>query len=366
MAWFCVKTAIKKPRYIYFQVGEPESVSTTDIASILIFQNFDKKQVCSRTPIRPLQNLCFIVQKCKLSHFDDIFSDDLGHWVKSKAKLIKCEHLGDQVMPIVHRNDEKVEKCYNIKRHIFYHRKSNDFRKVILTVENVDYIFLQYYFDENVHEVDINAPHGNAKRLKKPHRRTKESVKDAVKKSGEVARKVVQDIFLQHGGFQNVQSPSNFPKNRKQVSNLRYFGDPSNTRDRDDIVEILDMCQNEVANNKYIRNVLMAPEKIISLMTLISLMNYFYVTIATYMHLLFSTENCVPPVMLGPTLIHTKKEHSSYFQLPSEMLRLEPKVKDIIVFGSDAEKKCIPTIRGHVPFCPRFTLRLAYEGKYSG
>ena len=323
-----------------YKVGEPESVSTTDIASILIFQNFDKKQVCSRTPIRPLQNLCFTVQKSKLSHFDDIFSDDLGHWVKSKAKSIKCEHLGDQIMSIVDRNDEKVEKCYNIKRHIFYHRKSNDFHKVILTVENVDYIFLQYYSDANEHEVDINPPHCNAKRLKKPHRHTKESVKDVVKKSGKVARKVVQDIFLEHGGFQNVQSPSDFPKNRKQVSNLRYFGDPSNTRDRDDIVEILDMCQNEVSNNKYIRNVLMAPEKIISLMTdrqlndiarfctkpyAISILGIdaaynlgpCYVTITTYRHL-FSTEDGVPRVMLGPALIHTKKSIHPIFNFQAK------------------------------------------------
>ena len=155
-------------------------------------------------------------------------------------------------MSIVDRNDEKVENCYNIKRHIFYHRKSNDFHKVILTVENVDNIFLQYYFDEHEYEVEINASHGSAKRLKKPHRRKKESVKDAVKKSDKAARKVVQNIFLEHGGFQNVKSPNDFRKNQKQVSNLRYFDDPSNKRDRDDIVEILDMCQNEVANNKYI------------------------------------------------------------------------------------------------------------------
>ena len=157
-----------------YKVGELESVSvsSTDIASLLIFQNFDKKQVCSRTPIRPLRNLSFIVQKSKLSHLDDIFSDDLGYWVKSKVKSIKYEYLGDRVTSIVDRNDEKFENCYNIKRHIIYHHKSNNFHKVILTVENVDYIFLQYYFDQNELEVDINAPRGNAKRLKKPHRRT--------------------------------------------------------------------------------------------------------------------------------------------------------------------------------------------------
>ena len=184
-----------------YKVGESEYVSSTDIASLLRFQNFDKKQVCSRTPIKPLWNLCFIVHKSKLSHFSDIFSDELGHRVKSKAKSIKCEYLEDQVISIVNRNDEKVEKCYNIKRHIFYHHKSNDFHKVILTVENVDYIFLQYYFDENEHKVDINAPNGNAKRLKTPLRSTKESVKDVVKKSDKAAQKVVQDIFFAHGGF---------------------------------------------------------------------------------------------------------------------------------------------------------------------
>ena len=42
--------------------------------------------------------------------------------------------------------------------------------------------------------------------------------------------------------------------------------------------------------------------------------------------------------MLGPALIHMKKEYSSYFELSSEMLRLELKVKNIIVFGSHADK----------------------------
>ena len=42
-----------------YKVGEHEIVSTTDIASLLIIQNFDRKQVCLRTPIAPLQDLCF-------------------------------------------------------------------------------------------------------------------------------------------------------------------------------------------------------------------------------------------------------------------------------------------------------------------
>ena len=42
--------------------------------------------------------------------------------------------------------------------------------------------------------------------------------------------------------------------------------------------------------------------------------------------------------MLGPTIIHSRKEYRSYFSLPSEMLRLEPKLAGMRVFGSDSEK----------------------------
>ena len=54
--------------------------------------------------------------------------------------------------------------------------------------------------------------------------------------------------------------------------------------------------------------------------------------------------------MLGPALTHTKKEYSSYFQLPSEMLRLEPKVKDSTAFGSDAEKNVYRPFEDVLPF----------------
>ena len=125
---------------------------------------------------------------------------------------------------------------------------------LFLTVENVDYIFLQYYFDENEHKVDINAPHCHGKRLENLYRRTKEFFKDAVNQSDKASRKVVQDLFLEHGGFQNVQS--------SLFLMIKVY-----RRGRDHIVEISDICQNKVKNNKSIRNVLIAPDKVISLMT---------------------------------------------------------------------------------------------------
>ena len=124
----------------------------------------------------------------------------------------------------------------------------------ILTVENVDHIFLQYYLDENEHKVDINAPHCHGKRLENLCRLTKEFFKDAVNQSDKASRKVVQDLFLEHGGFQNVQF--------SLFLMIKVY-----RQGRDHIVEISDICQNKVKNNKSIRNVLIAPDKVISLMT---------------------------------------------------------------------------------------------------
>ena len=42
--------------------------------------------------------------------------------------------------------------------------------------------------------------------------------------------------------------------------------------------------------------------------------------------------------MTGPVLIHTRKEYSSYFHLPSLMLQAQPTLKDIKVVGSGSKK----------------------------
>lgn len=149
---------------------------------------------------------CFTAEKSKISHFYDIFSNDLGHWIKSKAKSRKCEHLEDQVMSIDNRSDV----------YWHYHHKRSNFHKVILTVENE-------------HEVNKNASHNNARHLKKAYRHIKKSVKDTVKQSDKTVQiKLLKIFFLEQGTFPNVQSPSEFPKHGKQISNFGYLDNQSN------------------------------------------------------------------------------------------------------------------------------------------
>jgi hypothetical protein len=59
---------------------------------------------------------------------------------------------------------------------------------------------------------------------------------------------------------------------------------------------------------------------------------------ATYRHLLLCNNNGVHPVRIGPVMVHTKKQASSYYALSSPMVRLTPEIRHTLVNGTDGEK----------------------------
>ena len=58
-----------------------------------------------------------------------------------------------------------------------------DFHRVIIFIEQKDFIFVQYYFDDDEHPVNTFKRHGNSCSSKKSYKRTKESVKLSVRNS---------------------------------------------------------------------------------------------------------------------------------------------------------------------------------------
>ena len=59
----------------------------------------------------------------------------------------------------------------------------------------------------------------------------------------------------------------------------------------------------------------------------------YNVTMTTYKHpLLVAKTTNQNPVMIGPSIIH-----ESYFSLSSNMVRLEPSLQNLKVFGPDGE-----------------------------
>ena len=64
----------------------------------------------------------------------------------------------------------------------------------------------------------------------------------------------------------------------------------------------------------------------------------YYVTLTTYRHLLLRTKEDKNPVRIGPTLVHHKKELSSYYELSSTMIKLNAKTQNVLAYGTDGEK----------------------------
>ena len=74
-----------------------------------------------------------------------------------------------------------------------------------------------------------------------------------------------------------------------------------------------------------------------------------FATISTYRHLQYLTKEKVNQVMIGPVLLRMNKEYNSYFHLTSEMIRLQPSLTNIKVFGSDSETNVYQPFRNLFP-----------------
>jgi hypothetical protein len=141
------------------------------------------------------------------------------------------------------------------------------------------------------------------------------------------------------GGLSNVQSPGEIARNVRQAKHYRASGTSSTTAN-DSLLEAIDSCKSEVRDsNKFVREVIPAPEFCILLASDQQLKDVerfccnpesfcvlgvdptfnfgdYNLTVSTYRHLLLKTDKGVNPVRMGPVLIHQRKTLSSYVNLP--------------------------------------------------
>ena len=63
-----------------------EPVKTRVVVNLLMKKNFTESEVCKKNPLYTKKNITYIVGKQYLDHEKDIFSNDIGVWVKSNTK----------------------------------------------------------------------------------------------------------------------------------------------------------------------------------------------------------------------------------------------------------------------------------------
>ena len=193
-------------------------------------------------------------------------------------------------------------------------------------------------------------------------------IKDSAKTcSPKIAIEIVDNA---NGGIMEGESASSLPRNRQQVSNFRRaLAENKESRKRnvqgtrDELAAVMEMCLNQsrVPETAFVRKVQVAPDtmcvlatesqlrelernatnpasfKIVSVDPTFNLGN-FDVTVMTYEHgLVINKRTGKHPIVMGPVLIHKRKQFSNYHYFMSSLVELRPSLSNIQFFGTDGE-----------------------------
>ena len=355
-----------------YQSNISQPVDTEIMVQQILLKQYSDLYIAKRNPTLCDQNAIFLVNLSNLGHWKDILTDGHCQWSHSKTKNFRYYVDKESVFKVSEDDiDIPTEDTIEVKRMIYRHKENLDFHKVVILIDKCSTACLQYYFEGQEHKVRPTLPHGNCKPRKnpKPFVRTKQSVLETIRNTPLPPKKMISHILQQRGGIENLNGPFDIPKNRQQVSNIKHHEKSTS----DPIIEILDLAQMEKGTPaEFIRDVNLIPEVSVFVASKQQLRDIerfctkvscfcilgidptynigeFYVTVTTYRHLMFKTMEGVNPVLLGPCLIHSSKEFSSYYKLPESLIKANPNCKKILVFGTDSEKNVYQVFKDLIP-----------------
>ena len=224
---------------------------------------------------------------------------------------------------------------------------------------------LQYVYPDD--PVINGKPHKNSK--KGSHgpsfNRCKKSVLIKIKDQATNSSKptnVYNKVFVECGGVLGANSCGSLPRNRKQISNIKNAIKAEST-EKDPLFSVMEECKKQQSRvEPFLRMVQAAPDAMCLLTSDRQLndmarfctdprqfsvvgvdptfnLGEFSVTVTTYKHLqLIERQTKKPPVLLGPMIVHQKKNKESYHFLASGIVGLCSRLNSLVTFGTDGEK----------------------------
>ena len=76
----------------------------------------------------------------------------------------------------------------------------------------------------------------------------------------------------------------------------------------------------------------------------------FYVTITTYTYLHIENKfSLSSPTFFGPMFVHTERTYETYYHFFSTLLKLEPRIRDIIAVGTNGEQMIVKSLETLFP-----------------
>lgn len=232
----------------------------------------------------------------------------------------------------------------------------------------------------------IVVAHGNSKTAQ-PYFPTLPSTAMDIKKKcvSSGPKEVVSNIEVLAGGILDATYPGQLPRNEQQISNFKRHT-PVSTAQKlscqsksNELYSLMLQAHLEEGSEKFIRDVKAYPEPAIvvaSNQQLLDLERFccdssgysiltvdptfslgeFDVTPTTYRHLLSCSKRTnKPPVLLGPTMIHYRKNFSTYKFFASCMIAQNRNLACLRAFGTDGEKPLIDAFLHEFKFAVHLT-----------
>ena len=231
-----------------------------------------------------------------------------------------------------------------------------------------------YKFDGVPEHPVLVCPHGNAK-SKNPCRRTKESTKVLLRD----AKNAIDNVLLEKGGILKAQSAGDVPRHLTQTYNmhrklkqektLSLLGSSSSHHDTRDMFHVvMEQCKNAEKTDVFVQDVTCAPEPmavlcdeqqlhdierfccnpfnfiILGIDPTFNLGNFSVMPIV-YQHLLLQSNRTGKlPLMLGPLLVHYRKEYRTYNYFLSTLCTLNRKISAVKEVGTDGERNLVDAV----------------------
>lgn len=211
--------------------------------------------ICSQQPLGCKETSSFVIDCSILQHHDDIRMNDLGSWKNSgvHSSYYNVLFSKDNIISLVEKMSGKPsvprKSVYCLKRSYWKHKQDESFTRQLYELtdwngKRYHLVYLQYRVKGPDDTPNIKPiPHGNSSRNESGYYRTKQSTKDLMKIKAQHMKpaEAYGELFEEQGGVFDCVSVGDVPRNRKQISNIRYkLSDPKPNKDT--LHEVMKLC----------------------------------------------------------------------------------------------------------------------------
>lgn len=365
-------------------------VRTATLYVVKAILDTERDYVCTKHPIQVDSNCTFVVDTSKLRDAGDIKCDDCGAWKQTKtdSKPVSIGFDEDGLVASVQTGSGNTKKCYTLIRRHYACVSSPDLSRHIASLTDhkgrvKPYQFVQYRFSGAEHSVNIR-PHGNSKKVARAYKRTCPStLKDLEEElKTHPPKRAVFKVDQKRGGILNADCVGDLPRNALQATHIwckKSRTQPTRTgcmSSPNDPLQslVVKFKEQNGSHAQFIQSIHLVPDPTIVLFnkdqindmeqfctsqrkaSVLSIdvtfnLGPFYVTLCTYQNLKIVNERGKHPIMIGPALIHSTKQHSNFKILFQEVINKAPSLATSVrAYGTDGKQALSSAAADAFPF----------------